>query len=216
MPRKALQAGVFSSSPCHLRCLAVLTAAWGAHGFRPTLFPHRHLVSTAGDASTSRRGELGDVGGGVYRRGAQKVDVHVVAFQNGHRRRPLSSGGVQLASTDATAAVGDSGDVTATVAAAAAVSVPGAAATAAVEVGERQWLGNGPDPMANTGKILPGTSASLAAVANGGEKGHGVATEEMWLNGPFKAPLPPGPLVSKRAGQAGALSVGALAGVRSG
>lgn len=67
-----------------------------------------------------------------------------------------------------------------------------------MEVEERKWLGNGPDPMANTGKILPGTNASVAAVqgANGAEKGNGVPTEELWLNGPFKAPLPPGPLVS--------------------
>ena len=87
---------------------------------------------------------------------------------------------------------GDAGDV-----AAVATSVSGSPATpAAVEVVEREWLGNGPDPLANTGKILPGTSASMAAVANGTQKGKGVPTEEMWLNGPFNAPLPPGPLVS--------------------
>ena len=189
MPRKGLPASVFSSSPCHLRCLAVLTAAWGSQGFRATV-PHRHLVSAVdATSSSSWRGELGGVDGHVNRRGPQTaVGAHVVGFFHGHRRRPLSTGGARLgcASADSTAA-GDSGDA--------------AAAATSVEVAERKWLGNGPDPMANTGKILPGTSASLAAVANGGEKGHGVPTEEMWLNGPFKAPLPPGPLVSGRQGR---------------
>ncbi|CAM9190554.1 unnamed protein product [Ectocarpus sp. 12 AP-2014] len=50
--------------------------------------------------------------------------------------------------------------------------------------------------MASTGKIRPGTSASLGAavVVEPGGKGKGVAAEEMWLNGPFNAPVPPGPL----------------------
>lgn len=213
MPRKALLASVLSSSPCHLRCLAILTAAWGSHGFRATTLV-RHLVSssTTSDATSSSscwRRELGGVGGDVYRRDPQRADVHFVGFSRRHRRRPLSTGGAQLGcDSSAEASARDAGDP----AAAAATSVAGAAnTTAAVEVEERKWLGNGPDPMANTGKILPGTSASLAAVANGGEKGHGVPTEEMWLNGPFKAPLPPGPLVSTMVSDGGgakALSVG--------
>lgn len=136
--------------------------------------------------------------------------MHVAGSSHRHRRRLLSGGGAQLgcdSSIDAITAAGDTGDAAAA-AAAAAVSVSGAATAAAeVEVEERKWQGNGPDPMANTGKILPGTSASLAAVANGGgERGHGVPTEEMWLNGPFKAPLPPGPLVSRRAGRCESVS----------
>lgn len=128
MPRRALPAGVFSSSPSRLRCLAVLTAAWGSHGFR----------------------SISSVNGGTRVRAA----------------------------TAATNEVGE------------------------VQVEERPWLGNGPDPMASTGKIRPGTSASLGAAAAAavvgekGGKGKGVAAEEMWLNGPFNAPVPPGPLVS--------------------
>lgn len=109
----------------------------------------------------------------------------------------------------------------------AAVAEAGNAATAAIKVEERPWLGNGPDPMAKTAKIRPGTWASLAAglnataednasrvwVGNGPdpmvslgdaaaasrtEKGSGVPVEEMWLNGPFKAPLSAEPLVRKR------------------
>lgn len=193
MPRKALPASVFSSSPCHLRCLAVLTAAWGSCGFRATP-SHRHLVSTA-DASTS--GSY--VGGDIYRRGARKAGANAVAFSsNGHRRRPLSTGGGRLGCSTDAAAAGDSGDVEAAAAAtiSSAAAAAGAAATATIKVEERVWLGNGPDPMANTGQIRPGTSDSLAAVASGRDRGHGIATEEMWLNGPFKAPLPPEPLVS--------------------
>ncbi|CAM9311386.1 unnamed protein product [Ectocarpus fasciculatus] len=122
MPRRALPACVLSSSPSRLRCLAVLTAAWGSHGFRSI---------SSGNGGTRVR-----------------------------------------AATAATNEVGE------------------------VQVEERPWLGNGPDPMASTGKARPGTSASLgaAAVGEAGGKGKGVAPEEMWLNGPFNAPVPPGPL----------------------
>ncbi len=112
----------------------------------------------------------------------------------------------------------------------AAVAEARNAATAAVKVEERPWLGNGPDPMAKTTKIRPGTWASLtaglnapaedktrrvwvgngpdpmaslgeAAAASRAEKGNGVPVEEMWLNGPFKAPVPAEPLVRQRGAQ---------------
>lgn len=130
MPRRTLPAGVFSSSPSRLRCLAVLTAAWGSHGFRSI----------------------------------------------------RSGGGTRVHAATTTAATNEVGEV---------------------QVEERPWLGNGPDPMASTGKVRPGTSASLGAAVGGeaGGKGKGVAAEEMWLNGPFNAPVPPGPLVSDDPGK---------------
>lgn len=55
--------------------------------------------------------------------------------------------------------------------------------------------------MAAARKSLPSSLVAADAEAGGaqpaeGGKGKGVPAEEMWLNGPFMAPLPPGPVVS--------------------
>ena len=214
MPRRALPVALLSSSPCHLRCLAVVTAAWGANSLRPTaVFPHRHLIGT-GTASTGRRAPVFCGAFSLNRRAAHQV----ADFSTG--RRSLGGGSEIACSVGTDAPAGDPGEGAAS--STVVVAEPG---NAAIEVEERPWLGNGPDPMAKTGRVRPGTAASLAvgehasagegttgrvwlgngldplaslgeaAVVNGSEKGKGVPFEEMWLNGPFKAPLPAEPLV---------------------
>lgn len=229
MPRRALPLSVCSSSPSRLSCLAVLTAAWGSHSFRPPLLTHRDL-GTAGASSRDSRittaAAVRVARAVVHGKGTTQIGVEAICNQ---RRRPPCGGFVaRSSSSDATASVEDAGgDVS--------------LAVASLGVEERPWLGNGPDPMTKTDKVRPGTSASLGAgqtavgggrggegggggataedrvwlgngpdplasmeaaaaaavVTEGGGKGKGVPAEEMWLNGPFKAPLPPGPLVSK-------------------
>lgn len=54
--------------------------------------------------------------------------------------------------------------------------------------------------MAAARKSLPSSLVAADEEAGGaqtaeGGKGKGVPAEEMWLNGPFMAPLPPGPVV---------------------
>lgn len=223
MPRRALTLSVCSSSPSRLRCLAVLTAAWGSHSFRPPpLLTHRDLgaagAGTSRDMTRAATAALPVARAAVLRaRGTSRFGMEAVSNQRRHR--PLCA---LCAEGDETAVEGGDG-----------ISLAG--------VEERPWLGNGPDPMTKTDKIRPGTSESLAAagggrrgvgreggggvaaesrawldngpdplasleapaaavVLGGGDKGNGVPAEEMWLNGPFEAPLPPGPLVSYEEG----------------
>lgn len=216
MPRRALTLSVYSSSPSRLSCLAVLTAAWGSHSFRPpALLTHRGLG--AAGAGTSRDMTRAAAAAppvaraaGLRAKSASRLGVEAICNQR--RRRPFCT---RVVGEETAVEGGDN------------ISLAG------VEE-ERPWLGNGPDPMSKTDKIRPGTSESLAAtgggreggggtaveervwlgngpdplassslgtpaaavVPGGGDKGSGVAAEEMWLNGPFNAPLPPGPLVS--------------------
>lgn len=209
MPRGVLPSSGYSSSPSRLSCLAVLTAAWGSHSFRPPLLTHRDLGTARDRIAVAAAVRVARAT--VLQKGTSRLGVEAISNQ---RRRPLCDGLVARTSSDATAVEGASGYVT----------------LAGVE--ERLSLGNGPHPISTNDKIRPGTSASSAAgeggrggegggrvaaedrvwlgngpdplasleaaataETGGGDKGHGVPAEEVWLNGPFKAPLPPGPLV---------------------
>lgn len=176
MSRSARPASLSYSSPNRVRCFAVLMAAWGACGFRPTL--HQIL----------RRTSCGYVAGHDAARivagtAAIQSAVHT-AFSTGRRRRSHNASVVSCSSSGGTVE-----DVEGR-------GVVGCCEEIAVEAEERPWLGNGADPMAEARKNLPSSLATReAGEVTGGGKGKGVPAEEVWLNGPFKAPLPPGPVV---------------------
>ena len=176
-----------SCSPNRVRCLIVLTAAWGAHGFRPTL--HQILRRTAMPFSEYPAASSPAAGLHTCTRPAADNTAAAAAqsaFSRGGRR--FHDGGIVAHSTCSSTSIESSGGSCDE-----AENVAVAAAASAVAV-ERPWLGNGADPMSEARKNLTSSLEEAKTGAEGG-KGKGVPAEEMWLNGPFKAPLPPGPVV---------------------
>lgn len=181
MPRSSPPGTGFSSSaPSHLRCLAVLTAAWGAAGFRPTL---QQIIRRASQGGASPPSITHSCGGVVERPAAARFPGAAYGTQCfTSQSRGGSCTVLAVHSRGETAVVEDSDD--------------GAGpAGPVVAVDERPWLGNGADPMAEDRKSLPSSLAAAEAEGGRGEKGKGVPTEELWMNGPFQAPVAPGPVV---------------------
>ena len=130
------------SQPNILRCIAVLTAVRGLHGFRLTF---------------------------TFRRRTARV-LNVSNHACSHDR---NNGTCVTAATLSTATT--------------------------VEKDERPWLGVGPDPMAESRINLPSAleAAKKTATLEGeGGNGDDIRVKEVWLNGPFMAPLPSQPVVS--------------------
>lgn len=187
MPPRALAVVVRSLSPSRLGCLAMFALGYRAHGFGSGVGYRTIGMASAPSCRRARTAAAA----GVTSTGAMAV-----------RSGDEGSGDVVIARSGGEG----SGEVAAT-----------------VEPEVRKWLGNGPDPMAHTGKVRPweGPATALRPGGRGSEEkiwmGNGpdpmaamqlerataeaegeiknVATEEIWLNGPFKAPMPPGPLV---------------------
>ena len=180
-----------SCSPSSIRCLVVLTAAWSAYGFRPTLheslrrtLASEHPTTTPAGLHTQPAAATTAAAAAVaaqstYSRGRRRFhDGGIVAHRSSSSSIESAGGGV------------GSGDEEMD------------HVTAAIAAVERPWLGNGADPMAAARKNLPSSLVAAEEGAGGagvhtadGGKGKGVPAEEMWLNGPFMAPLPPGPVV---------------------
>ena len=173
-----------SCSPSRIGFIVVLTATWGVYGFKPTLYqtlPSRltseYVTSTTAGLHTQPAAAANTAAAAVaaqpaYSRGRQRC-------HNGGIVAHSSSSSIE--STGVDSFDGKTDHVTA----------------AAVE---RPWLGNGADPMAAARKNLPSSlvaaeEAGAGAQTAAGGKGKGVLTEEMWLSGPFMAPLPPAPVV---------------------
>lgn len=189
MPRRALPSTVYSSSPSRLSCLAVLTAAWGSHSFRPPLLRTAVAAAAAGRVTTAALIHGKDASrlaaGAVSNQRRQPICSSLVS-PSAKERPWLGNGPDPMTKTDqirpgtreslAARGVGRGGG-------------EGGRGAVGAAAEERVWLGNGPDPLASL-------EAAAVAVVGGGDRGDGVPAEEMWLNGPFKAPLLPGPLVS--------------------
>lgn len=157
-----------TSPPNILRCLALLMAAWGIHGFRPN-FARRLVIVRSAERHSSTS---------TYCSTDSNTDMFAARF---------STSGDVLEGTEKTKFTGfETPSITAT--------------TTTTESDERPWLGVGPDPMAEVRKNLPSAlrtaSGEVAWARSGGMKEYGVRVEEVWLNGPFKAPFPPQPVVS--------------------
>lgn len=181
MPRRSRPGTGFSSSgPNRLRCLAVLMAAWGAAGFRPTL---QQIIRRAAQGVASPPSSTHSCGSVVERPAAARFPGAAYGTQFfGSQSRSGSSTALAVHSRGDTAVVEDSDD--------------GAGpAGPVVVVDERPWLGNGADPMAEDRKSLPSSLTAAKAEGGRGAKGKGVPTEEVWMNGPFQAPVSPGPVV---------------------
>lgn len=198
MPARALTVVVRSLSLSRLGCLAMFALGYRAHGLSSGLVCR--TVGTAGAASRGSR-RTGTAAAGIASTAASAVHDGVAHPTSGRRRRPRG-GDVVVARSGAEG---------------------GGEAVATVKPEERKWLGNGPDPMASTEKGRqwegPATAGGRGAqeriwMGNGPDpmaaalpleqataeaenQGSSVPTEEIWLNGPFKAPMPPGPLVSR-------------------
>lgn len=194
MRRRLLPAHLLSGTPNRLQCLAVLSAtAWGVHGLR--LNSHQimrrtdllrghiaarfssTLPATPCFAPARTTPALNTYGWSGSRGRTYKCHVTVLESRGGEELQADAVGVVE------DSVVGEEDSATDSV-----------AESSAVTVEERPWLGNGADPMAEARKNLPSSLAEVAGVG-GGAKGKGVPMEEVWLNGPFKASLPPGPVV---------------------
>lgn len=172
MPRRSYPGTGFSpSAPNRLRYFAVLSAAWGAAGFRPTLpqIIRRAALCSAGPTTSISDGCIG------------RVKVPAAPYPGSASLGGISTTVLAVRSRGETAAVEDVGD--------------GAGSEGGVIV-ERPWLGNGADPMADERNSLPSSLAAAEAGVGRGEKGKGVPTDEVWMNGPFQAPVAAGPVVS--------------------
>lgn len=179
---------LYFCSPSSMRCLVVLTAAWSAYGFRPTLRENlrRTLSSEHPTFNRTTAGLHTQRAAATTAAAAAAVAAHST-YSRGRRR--FHDGGVVAHSSRSSIESAGGGGV-------GSCNEKTDHVTAGVE---RPWLGNGADPMAAARKSLP---SSLVAAEEGagahtadGGKGKGVPAEEMWLNGPFIAPLPPEPVV---------------------
>lgn len=197
MPRRPYLANFTyaSSSPNRLRCLAFLTAAWGAHGFRPTLL--QLLLRRTGCSSRPEAAAVQISPICVPRVGCLRL--HSLAAL-----ATIKSSSINSRSSSSSDSLSPAAIVEKKVVASCEGGVPDDVvdvAAVAETKPPRVWLGNGPDPMAESLVDLP--SAAEMAAAGGiaasreGTQGESGPVEELWLNGPFKVPLPPQPVVRR-------------------
>lgn len=146
-----------TSPPNILRCLVMLKAAWGIHGFQP-IFARRLVIVRGAERHSSTS---------AYCSTNSSIDVFVARFSKSED---------VLEGTERTKFTGFETPST----------------TSTMRTDERPWLGVGPDPMAE----LKTATGEVTSAGSGGTKEDGGRVEEVWLNGPFKAPFPPQPVVS--------------------
>lgn len=146
-----------TSPPNILRCLVILKAAWGIHGFRP-IFARRLVIVRGAERHSSTS---------TYCSTDGNMGVFAARF---------ARSGDALEGTEKTKFT----------------SFETPSTTTTMQTDERPWLGVGPDPMAE----LRTATGEVTSAGSRGTTEDGVRFEEVWLNGPFKAPFPPQPVVS--------------------
>lgn len=187
MSCRSYPASNLKALPAHLRCLAVLTAAacGGCGAFRTgnTLLQHLSDTTVCLDRLYTSRERPDTTNSCRHNRrdhailGTRRRRCHDGAYM-----AAAAHGGWERATATEDAFV-DTGDI----------EVGPVAIDA--QHGPRPWFGNGPDPMAAT--PLAGSAFAAQATA---ERRASITPDdhpnlEVWMNGPFQAPKPMGPLV---------------------